>query len=72
MPPLYQAGGIYIFSPKGEPTMFNRLIENWQTSVAGLLLGIGNYLTTQSGQPWNWESFGISIGAILLGLLSKK
>ena len=51
--------------------MFNRLISNWQTSLAGILIGVGNYLTTQNGQPWNWESFAVSLGAVILGLFSK-
>jgi len=49
-------------------------LSNWWTTLAGLLAGIGNYMTQVGQIPSSWEEagqFAFSLGLILLGIVSK-
>lgn len=51
--------------------MFDRIFSNWKTTVAGLVLGFGQYLTVQGEHGFTWATFGTAIGSIILGALAK-
>ena len=51
--------------------MFDRIFTNWKTTVAGVVLGFGQYLVAQGSHGFTWESFFAAVGSIVLGAIAK-
>jgi len=51
----------------------NTLVQNWQTTLAGLIGGVVTYTVTmiQSGNPWDWKAWALGCVPVILGLLQK-
>jgi hypothetical protein len=59
----------FTFAKKNEDFM-DRIFRNWKTSVAGLVLGTGQYLMMQGDTGFTWESFASVVPTLLLGLFA--
>ena len=54
--------------------MWKKSLQNYWTTMAGLLAGAGNYMTQVGKFPATWEEAGhfvFSLGLIFMGILSK-
>lgn len=47
--------------------MLDSIFKNWKTSVAGTVLGVGQYLVLQGEHGFTWETFFTVLPTILLG-----
>lgn len=51
--------------------MFDRILTNWKTSIAGVVLFMGQYLQNQGSTGFTWKTFLPTLGSLFLGLFSK-